>query len=50
MQCDEPPVLRGGDHGRDGEDVDLADLRSCLTLLAELNAQHYGVNLCRFRV
>lgn len=50
MQCDEPPVLRGADHGRDGEDVDLADLRSCLTLLAELNAQHYGANVCRYRL
>lgn len=50
MQCDEPLVLRRGDHERDGEEVDLAALRRCLTLLAELNAQHYGANLCRYRV
>ncbi len=50
MPCDQPAVFRVADHGRDGEDVDLADLRSCLTLLAELNAQHYGAHLCRFRV
>ncbi len=48
MLCEESSKLTRTDQRSNSYEMELSDVRDSLTLLAELNAQHYGVDLRKF--